>query len=285
VLLGLALLVAPAIILSGTLVSGAQHFAADIGDGRLTIPPPPARMAEWPIVGGQLFEFWQLASENFEEALTHLAPQLKAVSIWLLSAAQSVGIALLQLVGSIVIAGFMLAFGEERRAAMERFAKRLAGPQGAELARLANATVSSVVQGIIGVAIIQAVLAGIAFAVAGIPGAGLWAMGVLVAAIVQLPTAVVMIPPVLLAFSSLSTPVAVALTVWCVGVGLIDNILKPMLFGRGVQVPTVVIFVGAIGGMLSMGIIGLFVGAVVLALSYEILGVWLAGLDEEASRD
>ena len=100
-------------------------------------------------------------------------------------------------------------------------------------------------------------------------------MLVLVAAVVQLPVVLVMVAPVLLGFSTLSTPMAMVFATWCLAVSLLDNFLKPILFGRGVQTPTIVIFVGAIGGMLTMGIIGLFVGAVVLALGYEILRAWL----------
>jgi len=275
VLAGLLVLIVPAVLLSETLVSGAQYFADDVAEGRVTVPPPPGKVADWPIVGERLFEAWQLASVNLEEALVRLKPQLQAVSIWLLSAAQSAGVAMLQLVASIVIAGFMLVRSEERLAVIERVGERLAGPKGAELAGLANATVRSVVQGIVGVAIVQGVLAGIGFIVAGIPAAGLWAMLVLVAAVVQLPVVLVMVAPVLLGFSILSTPMAVVFATWCVAVSLLDNFLKPILFGRGVQAPTIVIFVGAIGGMLTMGIIGLFVGAVVLALGYEILRAWL----------
>ncbi len=282
VLAGLLVLIVPAIVLSETLVSGAQYFADDVAAGQMTVPPPPPKVADWPIMGDGLFEAWQLASVNLEEALVRLKPQLQAVSIWLLSAARSAGVAMLELVASIVLAGFMLVRGEERLAAIERIGERLAGRQGAELARLANATVSSVVQGIVGVAVIQGVLGGIAFIIAGIPAAGLWAMLVLVAAVVQLPVTLVMIAPILLGWSILSTPMAVIFTVWCLAVSLVDNFLKPIFFGRGVQSPTIVIFVGAIGGMLAMGIIGLFVGAVVLALGYEILGAWLKDVPQAA---
>ena len=129
--------------------------------------------------------------------------------------------------------------------------------------------------------LIQAILAGVGFVAADVPGAGLWAMFVLVAAIVQLPVFLVVIPPIFLVFSSASTPVAVTLTLWCFFITLIDNVLKPILFGRGVEVPTIVIFVGAIGGMLSMGIIGLFVGSVVLAVGYELFKAWID--EDEAS--
>lgn len=119
--------------------------------------------------------------------------------------------------------------------------------------------------------------------VVGLPAAGLWALLVLVAAVVQLPVVLVLVPPVIIVFSTAGTGASVVFLIWCVFVSLIDNVLKPLLFGRGAQVPTLVIFVGAIGGMLAMGIIGLFVGAVVLALGYQILAAWLAEETPEAT--
>jgi predicted PurR-regulated permease PerM len=278
VCLALAVVVVPCVMLSSTLISGAQEFSADIADGSLEIPPPPSHVADWPIVGSRIFDLWMLASENLQAALAKLGPQLKAVSAWLLHAAGSVGAGLLQLIASLIIAGIMLSRSADRSESITRLASRLAGPkQGPVLAELARATVSSVVQGIVGVALIQAILAGIGFIVADVPGAGLWALLVLVAAVVQLPVALVVIPPILLVFSDATTVVAISFTAWCIFVSLVDNFLKPILFGRGVDVPTIVIFVGAIGGMLSMGIIGLFLGAVVLGLGYELLKAWLAG--------
>ncbi|MCH7868944.1 MAG: AI-2E family transporter [Myxococcales bacterium] len=282
VLLGFALIVVPAVLLSDTLVSGAQHFARDISDGSIEVPPPPAHVADWPIVGDQIYDIWSLAYENLTAALAKLGPQLQAVSAWLLKAAGSVGAGLLQLFGSLIVAGFILSRGADRAEAMEKLGSRLAGARrGPALVKLARATVSSVVQGIVGVALIQAILAGVGFVAADVPGAGLWAMLVLVSAIVQLPVGLVVIPPILLVFSSASTTVAVLFTLWCVFISLVDNFLKPILFGRGVEIPTIVIFVGAIGGMLSMGIIGLFVGSVVLAVGYELFKAWID--EDEAS--
>lgn len=276
----LVVLIVPAVQLSETLVTGAQSFAHDLSDGKLHVPPPNPSVADWPIIGQRIYQNWKLASENLAEALSHLSPQLEAGSRWLLSAAGSVGAGILQLVASLLIAGVMLARGFERRTAIERFAVRMAGPQhGPGLAELAYATVRSVVQGILGVAVIQAVLAGGGFLVAGIPGAGLWALLVLVAAVVQLPVALVMVPPLVYAFSTIGGVAAIVLTVWCVMVALLDNVLKPLLFGRGAKVPTLVIFMGAIGGMLTMGIIGLFLGSVVLALGFAIFMAWLSDSD------
>ena len=279
VALALALLIVPAVLLTETLVAGAQRFAGGLAEGEQLVPPPPVGVADWPLVGEALHAFWQLASENLGAALVRLRPQLEAVSGWLLAAAGSAGVALLQLAASIVIAGVLLARGRMSKV-IRRLAMRIVGERGDAMADLAQATIQSVVQGILGVAVIQAVLSGIGFIAADVPAAGLWALLVLVAAVVQLPVGIVLIPPVVLVFSSASTPVAIAFAGWCLAITLIDNVLKPLLFGRGVDVPIVVIFLGAIGGMLAMGIVGLFLGAVVLALGYELGVAWLAEGEE-----
>jgi len=284
--LALMLLIVPAVMLSETLITGAQDFAHDISDGTFHVPPPDPKVADWPIVGERIHEAWTLASENLRAALTKFGPQLQAVSRWLLGAAGSVGAGLLQLIASLLIAGVMLAKTEGRRKAVLRFAIRMAGEErGPELADLTNATVRSVVQGILGVALIQSVLAGLGFAIADIPGAGLWALLVLVAAVVQLPVFLVLLPPVIWAFSALSGGAATMLAVWCLFVALVDNVLKPLLFGRGVEVPMLVIFMGAIGGMITMGIVGLFLGAVVLALGFALFTAWLSAPEVEGDAE
>jgi predicted PurR-regulated permease PerM len=285
VLVALATLIVPAVLLTETLVEGAQRFAGNLSEGSTLVPPPPEAITGWPFVGETVYGFWFLASENLADALAKLRPQLQALSAGLLRAAGSAGIALLQLAASIVIAGILLVRGR-MATVTRRFARRLVGERGDELADLTQAVIQSVVQGILGVASIQAVLAGIAFIAVDVPGAGLWALLVLVAAVVQLPVGLVLIPPVLVVFSTASTPVAVMFAIWCVMISLLDNVLKPLLFGRGVDVPMIVIFLGAIGGMLAMGIIGLFLGAVVLALGYELFIGWLGeGADAESSAE
>ena len=163
-------------------------------------------------------------------------------------------------------------FWRTLRAAGKRraIATRLAGERGADYAELVQATVRSVTRGILGVALIQSLLAGLGFLAVGIPGAGLLALVCLLLGVVQIGPAVVLIGTVIYVFSTADTVTAVIFLIWSIFVGLIDNVLKPVLLGRGVKVPMVVIFVGAIGGFLASGIIGLFVGAVVLALSFTL---------------
>ena len=176
---------------------------------------------------------------------------------------------------SIIIAGAILANTVSFGGFLKALAKRLTGDRGEEFAMLATKTVSSVAQGVLGVALIQSLLAGVGLLAADVPGAGLWALLVLLLAIIQLPPLLVLAPIVLYVFSASNTTVAVIFMIWSILVSASDAFLKPLLLGRGVEVPMLIILVGAIGGMIHSGIIGLFVGAVVLALGYELFNAWL----------
>jgi predicted PurR-regulated permease PerM len=151
----------------------------------------------------------------------------------------------------------------------------LAGERGSDFADISTITIRNVVKGILGVAIIQGILAGIGFAIAGVPGAGVWAFLCLFLAIIQIGIAPVAIPVIIFMFYSASTLTAGLLMVWLIFVMLSDNFLKPILLGRGAPVPMLVIFLGSIGGFISMGFIGLFVGAVILSLSFKLFRAWL----------
>jgi predicted PurR-regulated permease PerM len=132
-----------------------------------------------------------------------------------------------------------------------------------------------VTRGILGVAVIQAILAGLGFLAAGVPAAGLWALIALILSVVQLGVFPVLIPVLIYLFFTADLLTTLLFLGWAVFVGSIDNVLKPILLGRGVAVPMWVVFIGAIGGLLSMGIIGLFIGPVVLVLGYTLFLAWL----------
>lgn len=274
-LLLLAVLIVPTVMLSGTLVDSAKALARNLSAGTLTIPPPPPEVSGWPIIGEPLARFWHLASTNLEGALGQIGPQLKGVGSWLLSAVAGVGFGILQFVLAIVIAGVFLAHTASSHATALAIADRLAGSRGRELADLAEVTVRSVARGILGVSLLQAVAAGVGFLAVGIPGAGLWALLCLLLSVVQLGVGLVAIPAVIYVFYTAETLPAVVFMIWMILVTVMDNLLKPILLGRGVDVPMAVIFIGAIGGFITSGIIGLFVGAVVLVLSYKLFLAWL----------
>ncbi|MBK8174650.1 MAG: AI-2E family transporter [Rhodospirillales bacterium] len=271
----LAVLLVPTVMLAGTLVDGAEHVAGKLIDGSLSVPPPPPGVADWPLIGEPLEAFWKLASNDLARALQQIRPQLASGGRILLSTTADAGIGLLQFMLAIVIAGVLMAHAHDGDEVAHAFAQRLAGDRGPELAELGQATVRGVARGILGVALIQSLLAGLGFLAVGLPGAGLLAVLCLLLAIVQIGPGLVLIGAAIYVFSTAPTLIAVVFAVWCAFVALIDNVLKPILLGRGAKVPMVVVFIGAIGGFLATGIIGLFVGSVVLSLGYTLLCAWL----------
>lgn len=281
VLIGLVVLVVPTVVLSGTLVNGVRDLIDGFDRGTIQIPPPPATVATWPVVGEPIHAFWSGAADNLESALLDIAPQIRAAASWLLGAAAGLGVGLLQFVFAIVIAGVLLTQEEAGRRATWTIGRRLAGEQGVQFAELAEATVRSVTRGILGVAFIQALLAGLGFLAVGVPAAGLWALLCLLLSVVQIGIFPITIPILFYVFSQVEPGTFVLFLIWSLFIGALDNILKPILLGRGVAVPMAVIFIGAIGGFITSGIIGLFVGSVVLVLGYKLVLAWL--YEEEAA--
>ena len=273
-LIFLAVLILPAVLLAQSLVQGIQVVTARLKDGTAFIPPPPAKIEAWPIVGAPLKSVWGLASRDLTEAIRRFAPQIKAVLPGLLSASAGIGLTVLQLFLAILISGALLANAQAAAEVTRSLANRLFGDKGPEFQQLVGSTIRSVTFGILGVAVIQSAFATLGFLVVGLPGAGLWAVIFLFASVLQVG-GFVLVPAVIYVFAIASTTKAVIFLIWCVIVGLMDNVLKPLLLGRGVAVPIAVVFLGVIGGFVAMGIIGLFVGAIVLSVGYKLFLAWL----------
>ena len=275
VVLALVLLVAPTFLLSDTLVTGVTGLARSLSEGKLIIPMPPESVAGWPLIGEPLDKFWRLASVNLGGALVEIGPQLKVLGKWLLSAAAGAGLGILQFILAIIIAGVILHHGESGKRVSYAIARRIAEEHGAGFIDLARATIRSVSRGILGVALLQSILAGLGFLAAGLPAAGLWAFLCLLLSVIQIGIFPITVPAIIYVFATGEPTTAVIFLIWNLMVGSLDNVLKPLLLGRGVNVPMAVIFVGAIGGFLASGIIGLFIGSVILVLGYELLLDWL----------
>lgn len=274
-LLMLLILIVPASMLTGTIVDGAKTVADRLQEGSITIPPPPESVAGWPLIGEQLSRFWELASTNLAEAVDRVEPQIRDISRWLLGAAAGASVGLLKFVAAVIIAGVLLPRGPESQKSADKVFRRIAGPRGAEYGQLTTSTIRSVARGILGVALIQATLAGAGLLAVGVPAAGLLTVLILMLCIVQLGPGLILIPTAIWMFSGDSNMAAILFTIYIIPVILIDNVLKPILLGRGVAVPMLVIFLGAIGGFISMGIIGLFVGSIVLVVGYTLMTAWL----------
>ncbi len=273
----LAAIIVPMLLLAGTLSDGITHITARVKSGELSVPPPPPKLEQWPVIGAPLNNLWMLASTNLTGLLNRFSPQIQKALPTVLSASAQLGMSFLQFVFSILLSGYLLANWRSYAPLSNTFLQRVFGPSGADFSELITATVRSVTNGVLGVAAIQSVALGLGMLVAGLPGAGMWAALYLVAASLQFGP-LVMLPAVAFGFLKLGTGSFVVYLVWCMIVGLMDNVLKPLLLGRAGKVPTLVIFLGVVGGFIAMGIIGLFAGAIILSVGYKLL---LAVLEEQ----
>jgi predicted PurR-regulated permease PerM len=277
VLLGIAMLVVPiAVLMSsfgdsiGILIDAVQH-------NTLQIPAPPEAVAAWPLIGGKLYAVWSQAHYNFPALVQSIQPKIGDLARTAFGFVASIGGGLIVLLGALVLAGILMAFGEHGARACLVVFKRLAGEtRGVNLAHLSTATVRAVAVGVVGVALIQAILVGLALLVAGVPWAGALAAIVMVFGIAQVPAVIVTLPAIAWIWSrGGGTGEALVYTALLAVSGLADNVLKPLMLGRGVDVPMPVILVGAIGGMATGGIIGMFVGATLLALAWQVFTGWV----------
>jgi predicted PurR-regulated permease PerM len=271
----LLMILLPVIFLGGSLADAVGFVKDAFNSGKSLIPPPPETVRDYPVIGHPLFDLWQHASENLAEVAKEYQSQLMTGLTWFIATLTNAGLGLLMFIVSIIISGVFLVFSDSGADTTRRIATRLMGRMGEETVANAEITIRNVARGILGVAFIQAVLAGIGFLVAGIPGAGLWALISFVLAIVQIGVGPVIIGVLIYAFMKLSMLTAILLLIWCAPLLVIDNILKPILLARGAPVPMLVIFLGAIGGFITFGTIGLFVGAVVLSMGYNLFQLWL----------
>ncbi len=270
-----SLLLIPGIIVTGSLFDGIHKVKELYAEGKLVVPAPGERVANWPSFAKPIVDFWQLASDNIQEAALKYSDQIKAAGIWFLSALAGIGKGLLQFVVSIIIACVMLIYSSDLSKAAKKIFVNLAGKDGDKFSAIAVGTIRNVVKGILGVAVIQTTMAGLGFFIAGVPFAGIWTVICLILAIVQVGVGPVAIPIAIYMFSVSDTLTATLLAVWLLITLISDNVLKPILLGRGAPAPMLVIFMGAIGGFIFNGFLGLFLGAVILSIGYKLLITWM----------
>lgn len=275
----LAVVFIPTAFLIDSFLEELKELKTGFESDSLTIPAPNEKIKEWPLVGDKLFNLWNSASINFEETVLTYKEELKNFGSELLKGTLSSMSALIQIVVSFIIAGVLLVFGGIGES-IRKFFRKLVGSKGDEYADVTMKTVNSVVKGVLGVAFIVAIILGILFMLAGIPYAGVWALIVFVLGILQLPAILVTLPIIVYLFAVKSTTVAIIWTVLMIAGGLSDNILKPVLLGKGAPVPMLIIFIGVIGGFILSGFIGLFTGAIVMSIGYLLFKGWMNS-DEE----
>jgi len=277
----LVIIIIPAYFTANALVSHVGEIRESVQSG-IKIPAPNQQVASWPLIGDKIFTAWSEASNNLENFLTIHSEQVKSIGKKLLTSVIGISTDLLQIIVSFIIAGVLLATrgtGDFTR----KFFRKLVGQRGDEFAEMSNKTVKNVTKGILGVAVIQATLLGILFVLAGVPYAAVWALICMFLGIIQLPPTLVSIPVIIYLYSSISPTMA---TIWGVLIllaSISDNVLKPIMLGKGASVPMLVIFLGAIGGFILSGFIGLFTGAIVLSLGYTLFIAWLEENNEPSS--
>lgn len=280
----LAIMIVPAVWLLLSTVKEVKELAELYRAGQFHIPPPPENVKGWPVVGRTIHQLWSDGNSNLTKLISEHTDQVKVISLKFLDLLASTGKGIVLFTLAVVASGVLLAYAKPAGEFAKSLFIKLLGNMGAEMTDLAETTVRNVAKGILGVAFIQSMLAGVGFVLAGIPLAGLWIVVCLVLAIVQVGLLPVSIGVIIYIWSHASTTTAVLLTIWMIFVGVIDNILKPIMLGKGAPVPMLVVFLGAIGGFMSSGFIGLFTGAIILSVGYKLLQTWLNTSKEEAAE-
>jgi len=282
----IAALILPTYSLSGKTIETSQQVIFAMKDGNITIPPPTEKVKEWPLIGEKTYILWKNASSNLKETLAPFSEDIRKGLTSLLSSIGGLIGTIFLFVGSMIIAAFLLIGHKGAVKFYKNLSRRLMGDKGDEWAKLSTLTVRSVVNGVLGVAIIQAIFALIGMTLMGIPLAVVWAVIIMFLTIIQLPALIIIAPMIAYVFSQGSGTAEIVFSIYMLIVGASDGVLKPMLMGRGVDVPMLVILIGAIGGMMLMGMIGLFVGAVIFALAYTLFGFWMNEVTlEEVTSD
>ena len=281
----IAALLIPTYALSGKVIESSQTIVAAMKDGNITLPPPTEKVKEWPLIGEKSYAFWEKASHNLGETLAPFSDDIKKMAKSIFSALGSGLATIFMFVGSLIIAAVFLIGSEGAVKFYQNLSRRLLGEKGNEWANLSALTVRSVVNGVLGVAVIQATLAFIGMGLMGVPFAMIWAIAIMFLTIIQIPALLIIGPVIAYVFSQGSGTAEVIFAIYMLIVGASDGVLKPMLMGRGVDVPMLVILIGAIGGMMLMGMIGLFVGAVIFALAYTLFEFWIAEVEEKPKTE
>ena len=277
--LTLLIVIGPATWLALGLIDSLRVISERLDISSLAIPRPSQSVKDWPLIGDPIYQFWDLASTNFKAALAKILPQLKPLGGSLLRIGADTGVGIIKFLASIVVAGFLFSPAPILADAVKSFARKLNPERGEEFVVQAAATIRAVSRGVIGISVLQALLAGLGLMAAGVPQASLIAFAVLILGIIQIGPTIVIVPVIIWSWTAMETGSALLFTAYMIPVNLIDNILRPIVMGRGLKTPMLVILIGVIGGTLAYGITGLFLGPIVLAVIWELLVAWIKERD------
>ena len=276
----------PFIIIGATLGENVKELTAATQRWMDAGPPaPPQWLAKVPGVGPQAADYWQSLAADSSQLLAAAKRLIQPVSGWLLNVGLALGRGLLELALSILIAFFLFRDGGKAAERLSAAVERIAGERGQHLLAVAGNTVRGVVYGILGTALVQAVIAGIGFLVAGVPGAGVLALLTFFLSVVPVGPPLVWLPAALWLFHQGFTGWGIFMLIWGVGVSSVDNVVKPWIISQGSAMPFLLIFFGVLGGALAFGFIGVFIGPTLLAVGYRIVQEWTSTPSATGSRD
>jgi predicted PurR-regulated permease PerM len=276
----LLLLVIPLSLAVMTIVAHTDNVSTwALSLREVKVPKAPDWVEQLPVAGPRVAARWnEIAIAAPEDIVKRVEPYVRALAAWLILKLGGAGLLIIQFLLTVLIAAILFARGEVAAAGTLGFFRRLAGVHGERVVILAGSAIRSVALGVVLTALIQSALGGIGFAVAGVPFTALLTAIMFMLAIAQIgPTPVLIGAVIWMYWTSDSAWVPTALLVWCLFVGAIDNVLRPILIQRsgGGELPLLIVLAGVVGGLLAFGLIGIFIGPVVLAVVYTLLKAWV----------
>ncbi|WP_050940696.1 AI-2E family transporter [Vibrio harveyi] len=276
-IIGVLILGTPTAMVGNSFASKTLGAFESYRDGTLVITKPADSVKTWPLVGEKVHSVWYEAADDLPTFIEKRQPQIKGFFSWFVDSATGAAKSVFMLIGAIIIAGIMLAWAQPAARSIRKifisFTDEVRGP---DLHQLTTATIRQVAVGIIGIAFLTAMAFGGVVALSGVPAAALFTLIALVFAIVQLPVTIIALVAVGLLWAGDSGTVHnVIFTILLIAASLIDNFLKPLILGRGLEVPMPIVLIGAVGGMMSGGILGMFIGAAFLAAGYQVFMKWV----------
>ena len=273
----LLVFVIPFSLAIGTIVANAAEIAGWAGSlGGITLPAPPDWLQGVPLVGRKASAAWrEFAASGTEDLSMKLAPYAREVGGWLLAQVGSFGAMTVKFLLAVVIAAILFAHGETAAMGVRRFGQRLAGAQGDHVVLIAGKAIRGVALGVVVTAFVQSAMGGIGLAVAGVPFSAILTAIMFLLALAQIGAVPVLVVAIIWLYWKGAVGWAIALLLWSLVVGSLDNVLRPILIKKGADLPLLLILVGVLGGLITFGLVGIFVGPVVLAVAYMLLGAWV----------
>jgi predicted PurR-regulated permease PerM len=270
----LIIIIAPTVLFVNAVSGNIAEVKTGVENGTLKVATPSPNVKDWPLIGDKAYNFLYALSTDLKAGVLAYKEQIVELSKKMLGGVLSSTVALLQVILSLIIAGVLMV-STSAQALATNFIKRISGDSGDEFLELSVSTVYQVVKGVLGVAVIQTLIQAVGLFGAGIPFAGVLTLVCLMLSIIQVGPIIVNLGVIAYLFSLDNTTSAALWSVFFVLSGLSDNVLKPLLLGKGALVPMLVIFLGVIGGFMMSGFVGLFIGPIIFSIGYKLFAAWM----------